>query len=171
MNSNQVRRWQIGLKSWMQVYVPRVHFGSFRWFQIRSQHISRLCCHSEGPLWAGEIRQLESCKFQQKEKQSPAQAVCLDNSFAEQDLDVLVNKLNMLPQCALAWKSILGYVRKRIASRPVRVAKTVHIDFHLGKRQVKNAWNASERITDDGILRFLYHLSPLEFCSLYLGNT
>lgn len=159
----------------VQVYALRVQpLEVFRWFQIRSrcQHTSGLCCHSEGPLQAGEIRQMESSKAQQ-EKKSPAQwgllLSCLDNSFIEKDLDVLVDKLNVLPQCTLIWESILGCIRKWIVGRSVRVQRQC-VNFHLGKRKVTNAWKVSKRVTDDRILRFLSHLLSLELSSVYLGK-
>lgn len=157
-----------GSKLNVQVYVLRVQsLEVFRWYQIRSrcQHTRGLCCHSKGPLQAEEIRQLDSCKVQQKEKRSPAQGLCLEKSLAEQDLDVLVAKLNMLSQCALIWNSILGCVRKRIASRSVRVWRLC-IYFHLGKWQVTNAWKVSKRVSDDRMLKFLYHLLSPEFGSV-----
>ena len=52
---------------------------------------------------------------------------CLENSLAEQDLDVLVdNKLNMRQQCALVLNSILGCIRKSIASRSVRAILSLY---------------------------------------------
>lgn len=64
----------------VQVYALRVQpLEVFRWFQIRSrcQHTSGLCCHSEGPLQAGEIRQMESSKAQQEKSCTVRTAVVL----------------------------------------------------------------------------------------------
>lgn len=61
---------------------------------------------------------------------------CLENSLAEQDLEVLAdNKLNMYQQWVLVLNSILGCIKKSIACRSVRVILSLY------SRVMRNVWN------------------------------
>ncbi|KAK4824162.1 hypothetical protein QYF61_011289 [Mycteria americana] len=60
----------------------------------------------------------KKCKVLHLGNNNPEHQYRLGSGLAEQDLEVLVdNKLNMRQQCALALNSILGCIRKSVASR------------------------------------------------------
>lgn len=111
MHPHQVCKWQrTGSRSWYT-----------RWF----------IHFSEGPGQAAETGSQEPHAVQQGKAQSPAPgedsfthknmlgAAQLENSLAEQDLEVLVDKMNMLTMdpCSKMSNSILGFIKNCTASR------------------------------------------------------